>query len=518
MDVLQLKAQSEELFSKRENILDLWQQISDLFYPERGIFTVTRSLGTEYADHLMSGFPSMARRDLANSIASMLRRDKWFHLGTSDGKIEEDDAEAKRYLEWRRDRMYQLMYDRRTNFVVAAGNADHDYVAYGQSVLSVEVYQYQHLLIRTWHLKDCAWSQNALQQVDTMHVRHKMRARDIEKWFPKCDERVGRMCREGKGLEEIDCEWAVYPIEDGQWMSVHWDRRFDKIMEERIIKVFPFVVPRWQTVTGSPYAYSPAVMTAFPDARLLQAMTLTLLEAGEMAVRPPLIGVQDVLRSDVKYVSGGITWVSEEYDERTGDPLRPIKQDRGGFPAAFRIEDTVRAAIAESFFLPKLNLPIQGEMTAYEVQERIKEYVRNAYPIFSPTEYQYNAPLCETINAVLEQNRAFGTYVPRALAGMAFDFKFESPIQDAHEREKVEMFRTAVQLLTEAVELDPDIVAVADLKTAFKGAMSGMGSPAEWTRKKEEMESLIEQSHAMIQEQQQVEQLGQVAQAAKAAA
>jgi hypothetical protein len=42
-------------------------------------------------------------------------------------------------------------------------------------------------------------------------------------------------------------------------------------------------IPRWQTVSGSQYSYSPATVAALPDARLIQAMTFTLLEAGEKA-------------------------------------------------------------------------------------------------------------------------------------------------------------------------------------------------------------------------------------------
>jgi hypothetical protein len=51
-----------------------------------------------------------------------------------------------------------------------------------------------------------------------------------------------------------------------------------------------YVIPRWQTVSGSQYAYSPATVAALPDARLIQAMTLTFFEAGEKATNPPMVG------------------------------------------------------------------------------------------------------------------------------------------------------------------------------------------------------------------------------------
>jgi hypothetical protein len=48
---------------------------------------------------------------------------------------------------------------------------------------------------------------------------------------------------------------------------------------------------------GLAYAYSPATVVALPDARLLQQMTLTLLEAGQKAVDPPLKATSEAIRA-----------------------------------------------------------------------------------------------------------------------------------------------------------------------------------------------------------------------------
>ncbi|WP_145598643.1 portal protein [Yersinia alsatica] len=133
----QLIKQGDHLFGKKSPILNLWQEIAEQFYPERADFTVCRSLGTEFADHLMTSYPVMARRDLGNSFASMLRRDKWFNLNTGDD--DSNDHSAKVWLEWARDVQFKAMYDRRTQFVRATKEADHDYAAFGQCAISVEL-------------------------------------------------------------------------------------------------------------------------------------------------------------------------------------------------------------------------------------------------------------------------------------------------------------------------------------------------------------------------------------------
>jgi hypothetical protein len=131
-----------------------------------------------------------------------------------------------------------------------------------------------------------------------------------------------------------------------------------------------YVIPRWQTVPGSPYAHSPATVVALPDARMLQQISLTLLEAGQKAVDPPLKATKRGDPGRVNAYAGALTWVDAEYDERMGAALEPLirhRQDEPRLGRSPRGED--RALIQEAFFLNVINLPeaAQGDkMTAYE--------------------------------------------------------------------------------------------------------------------------------------------------------
>jgi len=61
-------------------------------------------------------------------------------------------------------------------------------------------------------------------------------------------------------------------------------------------------------------------------------MIRTLREAGEKHVDPPMIATVDALRSDIQLYAGGITTVDIEYDERTGEALRPVDRNPGAMP------------------------------------------------------------------------------------------------------------------------------------------------------------------------------------------
>ena len=69
-DAKALIKQGDHLFDKRGSLLSMWQSIADNFYPERADFTVSRSLGDDFADNLTTSYPLLVRRDLGNSLGT----------------------------------------------------------------------------------------------------------------------------------------------------------------------------------------------------------------------------------------------------------------------------------------------------------------------------------------------------------------------------------------------------------------------------------------------------------------
>src|SRR5690606_30026686 len=127
----------DQLFEARAPLLNLWQEIADNFYCERADFTLQRSLGLDFASNLTTSFPVLCRRDLGNAFAAMLRptNQHWFHMST----VREDkiDNQGRRWLEWASGIQRRAMYDQKSLFVRATSEADHDFAAFGQCVISI---------------------------------------------------------------------------------------------------------------------------------------------------------------------------------------------------------------------------------------------------------------------------------------------------------------------------------------------------------------------------------------------
>jgi hypothetical protein len=255
-----------------------------------------------------------------------------------------------------------------------------------------------------------------------------------------------------------------------------------------------------------------------PDARLLQAMTLTLLEAGEISVRPPMIATQDVVRSDIQLYAGGITWADAEYDERKGDVLRPLNQDRRGLPMGYDVHDQQMQMLASAFYLNKLTLPPpEGDMTAFEVGQRVEEYVRAALPLFEPMEHEYNGALCEDTFDALLRSGTFGAAqdIPRELQGRDVHFKFISPLHEAIERKNASEFLESAELIERAMQLDPNASAIFDVKSSLRSALEGIGLDLRHQRSEDEVEEIVEQAQAAQEAQEAAALAEQAGSAAK---
>lgn len=532
------------LFSQRKAITTLWQEIAENFYPQRADFTLTRYIGEEFAEQLHTSYPLLVHRELSNSIAAMLRprKKEWFYISVDDHDGLSKGAKA--WLEWATGRMRQAMYDRKAHFVRATTEGDADFTAFGQCCISREINwasEKPHLLYRCWHLRDVAWAEMADGSIGEIYIKWKPTIKQLKEQFGE-----GRLhqsmindskTKKGGDLQTVECMRLVvssdiYQGQSGQfaysplrqmgnpnaWVVVYLDVLNKHVLHEQGVPSHGIILPRWQTVSGSQYAYSPATVAGLPDARLIQAMTLTLLEAGEISVRPPMIATQDAIRSDIQLYAGGITWADVEYDERKGDVLRPLNQDRRGLPMGYDVHDRQQMALAEAFYINKLTLPPpEGDMTAFEVGQRVEEYVRAALPLFEPMEHEYNGQLCEdTFDALLRAGH-FGPIpdIPSELQGRDVHFKFESPLHDAIERKSAAEFMESADLIERAMVLDQNAVMSMDVASALRSALEGVGLAEKHIRSPRELQQLVAEAQAQQQAMMEAQMMQQAGKGAR---
>lgn len=508
-DAKSLRERGDRLFAKKRTLDARNQEIAEHFYPERADFTTPRDMGEDFAGHLSTGYPSLVRRDLGNSLGAMLRprAESWFHMRAADERRE--DHAARQWLEYANGVQRRAMYDRISGFTRATKEGDHDFAGFGAAVLSVEMNRRDNaLLYRSWHLRDVAWAEDFAGQVSEVHRNWKPTLAQASAIFGDKLHQRARQRLEKEPQAELRVRHVVIASDeygDGRFrrfpfVSLFLDCEHNHVMEEVGSWTRRYVIPRWMTLAGSQYAYSPATVVALPDARLIQAMTLTLLEAGEKAVNPPMVGVGDAIRGELNIYAGGFTAVDAEYDERLGSVLRPLSADKNGLPFGMEMADRTGQMLREAFYLNTLSMPPSGgpEMTAFEVGQRVQEYIRQAMPIFEPMEADYNGALCEMTFDTLLREGAFGSpdQIPDSIRGADVTFQFESPLAEMVERKKGQAFLEAKAMVAAAAEADPDALMVMDFQATLRDVLSGIGAPAAWINAPEQVARMKAQRDA----------------------
>lgn len=504
----------DKLFTKKEPILSLWQEIADQFYPERADFLDLHYLGEEFARDTMDSYPLLMRRELGNNMSAWLRpRDKyWFKSTTSVDRLDKDSLNAQ-YLDYKRQKIHREMYKTTTGFIRSTKTGDHDFVTFGQTVISVEQAPKgrDHLFYRGHHLRDCAWADNEINEVDNMHRKDKMTARQMKRMFKEgvLDQTVKNACKDNP-IQEFNIRCITMPSDEYDYIgsgskdsrgrklpfiTVYVDADNAKVLKEVPQRAFIYCVPRWHMVTGSPYAFSPCTVIALPDGRMAQAMGQILLEAGEKAIDPPVVAVEEAVR-EVNLQAGKITWADFQYDGKLNEAVQPIplKLD---MKTGFAMRQDLRDMLAKSWFIDKIMLPESGrEMTAYETARRLEEFVRNLLPLFEPMEVEYNARLLTmTYNELVDMGRFPHEEIPQGLRGQDFEWGFENTLQESRERAKVAQFQESLTLMAAGLEAGAKANPI-NVDVALKDAIMGTAAPAAWHKTDEQMIAEAEQKAA----------------------
>jgi hypothetical protein len=502
---------AKKLFEQKLVLDTRNQEIAQNFYIERADFTISRSIGDVFADHLYTSYPLVASRELSDMVGSLLRpkSSPWFSMALLDERYE--DHASRSWMQHKTEVMRRAMYNPDAMFQRATKEADRDYVNFGNAVISVEPNKNRSgLLYRNWHLRDVAWSEDAYGKIDSKYCKRKLSIKQLKQMFgEKCHSSI-KTCKDES--KEINIMHVVVPNHKYggssklKNVSIYIDVDNSHELECVPLATEYYLIPRWATISGSQYAYSPAMIAGLPDARLFQDMTRTIMEAGEKAVNPPMIAQEEAIRSDISIFAGGITYVDSDYNERLGEVLRPLNIDRSGIPLGLELADRTQQALAKALYLDKFSLPSYNEMTAREAVIRNEEHIRSVMPIFEPMEEEYSARVCqETFDVMWRMGWLGSMYdIPESMQrAREYQFKFISPISSSEDSRKTSQFMATVEIIQAAASITPSFVNVVNINKAGRDAIQGAGAKEDWLNSEEDVAAM----EAEQQEQQMAAQM-----------
>lgn len=498
---------NKALCGKRDIWLPMWQQLADMYYPNRGGFTFPILQGQETQTEIYDTTPMQARRGLATAIDGLLKPSttRWFWMRAKDEAINEDD-QAKAWFDAVGDRMWSAIYDPLARFIQHSGAVDNDLAALGLGYLWIgENKNRDGLNFRSIHIGDCAIDENADGQVDTIYITRKWTARQAYQRFgEKAGTKVLEALRDENGKQSgkiFEYVQAIYPREDRDpryknnlnmpFANCIVSKIDEHVVEESGFQEFPVAIPRWECSPGEIYPRS-AGMMALPDSRTLQAMGHTLLVGGQRAVDPPTWVSDDAVMSAVRTFPGGLTVVDAEAVRQTGG--KPIGQLEMGanIPIGREMQDDYRKMVGNSFFKEVFSLPQDQNMTATEVMERKEEFIRTIGPTMGQLENDYIGVIVRRVFGILMRasvdikgNPIDGGPIPPPpdiLANTEAEFEFMSPIQQARKMIEAHSLAAAFQIAAPIIQIQPQTADNFDGDEILRDLPDMFSMPHKWVK------------------------------------
>lgn len=519
-NAVELARIGDAMVAKKTPLDSLWQRLAEEFYQARASFTNELIDGDEYMVDQYESVPAQNRRDLAYAMGALTRpkSQQWFDFKAQDES--RNTEAAKFWFSKAKDKQRTLLYNRTANFQRSMQTSDNDFVAFGNAVIShTESPERNGLVVyNTHHLKLCAWNEDRFRQVNVLHRMFKLKLSGWKSIFPDAvmPSRHAEVLKKDPHAE-IDVRHAAFPIGDydfyktkarnkaHKFASVYYDPSEHLILKEGGYVEFPYTVRRWILLDDSPYAHSPAAMYGIIDSRLLQSQSRVILEAGERVIDPPLVARAEGVLGTVNNYPGYVNWIDASYDERQGEALRALKTE-ANIPLGLEMKQDTRQILAAAFFLNKLNLPSERDMTAFEVNERIAEYIRSIGPVVEPFEADNAMLLDSSFNMNLRLGN-FGPpeFVPPELNGAEVVFEFDGPLQMAYKRLKL---GKAKEVAANAGELarvtgKPEVLDNYDFDKIARDATEFVGGNPEWLMP---MDKVMARRQGQMQAQEQMKQ------------
>lgn len=508
----------------------LWKDIADNIVFRKTSIVGTVTQGSKLTSQMYSSTATLAGQDLAAWINGNLTTGEWFSLKMG-GMLKE----VKQYQEWIEEcRKIQHEEFRDSNWAGEWNEVLLDLVNFCTGALYVEENEvekagfnglnfiamspgtYCHMLGRDGRTK-CVFRELKLKANQA-----------IDKFGEdKCSDDIKESAKKDPS-KEFDFIHGVFPrdwfggnhrIKTFPYVSYYVDVSKKTVVKEGGFHWFPFFVIPYLRESGEDYGRGPGI-TALPDVKTLHKSSELNLKEWALAIWPPLTAVDQGVIGTVQLSPGGITVVSKSGGH---DNLKPLITGARYSDNRQRFED-LKADIKEVYHGDKVKfIPPRdqtGQMTAYEVARRYELAQLLLGPTFGNIVDHGFDPMIECTFQMMLDGGAF-PQPPGGLgellrqSGGKVHVEYESPIARAYRMQEVNSIQNTVQAVATMVEVKPDIFDNFKLDDAAVAVAKALGFPERLIEDEGKRDEIRQLKGQIAQQQQQIEQLGQIAKAAR---
>jgi hypothetical protein len=507
--------------SDRVNWDSHWQDVADYVLPTRDFQTVHKTKGGRRRGIIFNTTAPEAAVQLAAALEGMLFNTgiRWFELTTEDESVNKLH-EVREWLYDSTNRMLAYFDNTDSRFSLSGHEAALDLVCFGTAVIlateSEGVFKFQARDLSGIYLKA-----NDAGDIVDIYREFTMPAWEVAQTFGL--ENCSDVCKElvedpEKKDKEINLLHYVYKRMSTDhdkidklnkpWGSYYYEIDEKHTLSEGGFDENPYIVVRWSKAAEEVYGRSPA-MEVLPTIKVVNAMARTILEAAELAVRPPVIVGAGTMEGPIRTAPGSIMYVRQG----TRDVPQPF--NHGARPdIGHEMMDREEAKIDKAFFADRLSLPELDRMTATEIVERRQQGLMVISPILSRLYAEWlNPVITRTFEYMLRKGMLKPP--PEAFAEARLKVNYVSPMAITRRSSVTQSFMQGMSAAQILVQANPAILQNLDTDSVFRALMTQNNVDPSFLRSEQEVAMLRQQQQEQEQQQQQMAMAQQAASAAK---
>lgn len=504
--------------TERTNQQSNWELLAEFILPNQsGIFNGLDTPGGKKTRRLYDSTAIQANSDLAAAIHSTLTNPatRWSKLRYKQEDLN-NDREAIAWLEEVNKEIHSNINE--STFDTMVSKNYQSFSSLGTMVLyqeekTNEAGIFEGFGFEAIHLSQVAFSENKNGIVDCVYRKFSLTARQAMEKFGNDNPDCIKESVENSPEKEFEFYHVVMPRDKKQvkqgmtsaknraYASYYICKKEAKIVKEGGYYEFPFYVTRWQTMPGETYGRGPGHI-ALPDVRTLNTVKEHGLHAIAKAVNPPIMAEQRSILGNLDLRPGQLTIV------RNLDGLKEFVTQSRYDVTQFAVED-LRNAIKSIFFIDKLFLPPRtetGEMTAFEIDQRLAQMQRVLGPTLSRLNSEFLSPLIIRSFKILLRAGMLPE-VPEILKerGIDVEIGFVNQLSRAQQIEELSSVQAWVRDTAELAQLNPEVLDLINFDEVSKFSAKIRGISEKLVSNEDAVEERRQQRAQAAQAQQQLE-------------
>jgi len=459
--------------SQRFNFDTTNQRIADLIWPASSLFLQTDTVQGQRRDQFtFDSTGSLALGRFAAAVESILtpRTQRWHTLSAHDDKLDKMPR-VRRYCEAWTDILFKARYSPRSGFTYASGETYMSLGAFGNGCIFLDEQVGQDLRYRSLFVGEIWFGTDFSGRIDRVHRKLTLNARQARAQFGnKLSERITKAAEKTpeQEFQFIHCVKPRRDYDSGRkdyrgmpWASYYVEATDNSLVSEGGYRTLPYLPSRFTTAPREVYGRGPASMV-LPTLNTINEQAKTLLRAGQRAVDPPIMTVDDDALETFNLKSSAI---NRGFLGPNGEPLAVPFNSGANIPMGIEFVQDSRGVINDAFFVTLFQiLAQQPQMTATEALLRAQEKGELLGPSVGRQQTELLDPMIERELDLLGHVPGLGPEMPPELqeAGGMLSISYTSPLDRMQRAGDGAAMLRWLESVTAAAQIKPEVLNVVN--------------------------------------------------------